>query len=146
MTAALVAGLGVVGLWVYRSWRGNAGGVTAAPSQASILSPSITAVARAISQAEGYGVAGAIPTVRNNPGDLTDITGSVRTFPSASDGWNALYAQLQKIVDGTSSYYTLDMSWRQMGQIWAGGDGNWAVNVAAILGVDQDSAVGDYLS
>lgn len=115
-------------------------------SPISTMTSQIQSIAQAIATAEGFGVAGAIPTVRNNPGDITDGSGNILTFANAADGWNALYNLLQNIQAGTSKYYNTGMSWVQMGQIYAGGDPNWAVNVAASLGVDPNDTVGDYLN
>lgn len=107
--------------------------------------------AAAIAQAEGYGVAGALPTRNNNPGDLKGWPGvpadanGYSVFPTAQAGWNALQQQLDDIAAGESSYYTPDMTIAQMGQIWAGGDPNWAANVAAALGVSTSAMIGSFL-
>lgn len=113
-------------------------------------SPSI--FAGAISRAEGYGVPGAIPTLANNPGDLAlgdlgqgTMGQGITVFGSAEEGWQALEGQLSKITGGSSAYYSPDMSISQMGQIWAGGDPNWANNVSKSLGADPSSAIGNYL-
>lgn len=92
----------------------------------------------AIGGAEGYGVSGAIPTVNNNPGDLTS-NGSIRTFSSAAQGWQALQAQIQNIMSGSSSVYTPNETLTQMGQSWANGDPNWATNVGSIMGVNPNT-------
>lgn len=92
----------------------------------------------AISGAEGYGVPGVIPTVNNNPGDLTS-NGSIRTFSSAAQGWQALQAQIQSIMSGTSSIYTPNETLTQMGQSWANGDPNWAQNVGSLMGVNPNT-------
>ena len=68
--------------------------------------PSFYALAEAIAAAEGFGVAGAIPTVRNNPGDLKLDGQTITTFPTAAAGWDALYHQLDLIRDGGSRFYT----------------------------------------
>lgn len=57
---------------------------------------------------EGFGIAGAIPTTHNNPGDLTHAPGEthdpgkpngVGYFATPEDGWAALERQLQLFAD-----------------------------------------------
>jgi hypothetical protein len=104
-------------------------------------------LAQAIANAEGYGVPGAIPTAANNPGDLVlgdigygTMGAGITVFGSSSDGWSALENQLQLISNGQSRNYSPGMSIAQIGQVWAGGDGNWAINVASSLGVSTSTA------
>lgn len=98
--------------------------------------------ARAIASAEGFGVPGAIPTIANNPGDLKlggDTINGISVFATADEGWSKLYRQIALIVSGSSNYYNLDMSIAEMGRIYAGGDENWATNVARYLNVSRDA-------
>lgn len=104
----------------------------------------LNSFANAIATAEGYGVAGAIPTVRNNPGDLSS-NGTVTTYATPQDGMSALTSKLQNIANGNSSVYSPDMTIAQMGDKWANGDTNWMQNVAAKLGVSPDSTIGKLL-
>jgi hypothetical protein len=99
-------------------------------------------LAQAIAHAEGFGVAGAIPTRANNPGDLVipGWTGgslgaeSISVFANAGDGWAALYAQLQRIIDGRSSVYTLDDTFGEFADHWTGTDVSaWTSNVLGYL-------------
>jgi hypothetical protein len=103
--------------------------------------PGINALASAVSVAEGYGVSGALPTRNNNPGDL-ESGGSVTSYPDPQSGWDALTGQLEAIVNGTSSVYSPNMTLAQVGNIYAGGDPNWAANVAQQLGVSTDTPIG----
>jgi len=92
--------------------------------------------ARAIAFAEGYGVPGAIPTIRNNPGDLKLPAdgGAISTFPTPTDGWLALYRQLKIIIEGRSSFYVLDMTIAQMAERWTATERSaWAANVVTYL-------------
>jgi hypothetical protein len=92
--------------------------------------------ARAIAYAEGFGVPNAIPTVRNNPGDLKlpRDGGAISTFPTVADGWDALYRQLQLIVSGRSSYYSIDMTIAAMGRVWTATEQQaWTSNVVSYL-------------
>lgn len=100
--------------------------------------------ARAIAFAEGYGVPGAIPTVRNNPGDLkVSGDGSITTFASVADGWDALYRQLALIVSGRSRVYNLNMSIAEMASKWTATEQSaWTNNVVTFLrqsGLDVSS-------
>jgi hypothetical protein len=64
----------------------------------------MTLLARLIAQQEGFGVPGAIPTVRNNPGDLEHAphlshdgiaANGIGIEPTVEDGWEDLENQLQ---------------------------------------------------
>ncbi len=94
----------------------------------------------------------------NNPGDLTRSFGfansgpqnsdGVLAFATLDDGWGALRAQLQLIADGGSQVYSASDSILEMGFKWAGqSQGSaWAANVAAALGVDPSTPIGDFLN
>jgi hypothetical protein len=102
-------------------------------------------IAEAIANAEGFYVANSIPSKRNNPGNLTDPTGAIRSFPSTSDGWSALFQQISLILYGGSQYYTAGMTIAQVSYIYANGQydpqgaANWARNVSNYLGVSTDT-------
>ena len=106
----------------------------------------VVAIAQAIANAEGFGQPGAIPTVRNNPGDIENLSGVVKTYDTVQDGWNALYDYIQRMIDGTWIYNT-GQTWAQIGGIYSGTPGGpWATNVASFLGVDVNSTLGDYVN
>lgn len=113
----------------------------------------------AVAQQEGYGKSGAAPTKLNNPGDLSPgdehgfaTAGAAEfhdgsyiiNFSTPDDGWGALRAKFQNILDGNSTVYGADWSWLQIGQKYAA-DPNWGAGVAAILGVDPNSTPADYV-
>lgn len=120
---------------------------------------SVYDLANAIAVAEGYGVAGAIPTRANNPGDLVvpgwsdAVLGDqgIAVFPDVATGWDALYRQLDRIRTNRSHVYNLAMTITDMGNKWAPGNGStWAANVARSLqakgySVWEGSALGDFL-
>lgn len=101
----------------------------------------IERIAQAIAKAEGYGVPGAIPTVRNNPGNIRDETGAIATFPAPADGWAALYRQVTLMLTGESRWYRPDMTIAEVARIYTGESGYmaWARNVAAFLGVTPET-------
>lgn len=146
--ALLVAGIGalILGGGAIVSTTTSKKGCTPQPPAPS---PGIGAVANAIAYAEGSNPAW------NNPGDLTasfgfPTTGTVNSagvlaFASCADGWNALYAQLQLIIQGGSRYSLADTI-RSFGQGYSGGDPNWATNVSAQLGVSPDTPLSGVLT
>lgn len=93
-------------------------------------------VAEAVAKAEGYGVPGAIPTVRNNPGNIRSSAGPIATYATPEDGWNALYRQLSGMLDG-SALYPPDWTIEQVAARYTGESAymNWARIVAGELGV-----------
>lgn len=101
--------------------------------------------ARAISKAEGYGVPGAIPTVRNNPGNIRSSAGPIATYPTPEAGWDALYRQVRLMLAGTSSYYRPSMSLSEVARVYTGESAymNWARIVARELGVSVDTPIGE---
>ena len=116
--------------------------------------PKVQAIAEAIAHAEGFGVAGALPTRAHNPGDLKlgDIGfGAINgktVFSSDNDGWNALRKQIQLMISGESSYYQPTDTWRAIANTWVGTSDyvNWMNTVTGDLGVDPDSTLGDYVA
>lgn len=114
------------------------------PGASSSSDPYVNALANAIATAEGFFVSGTIPQVQNNPGDI-ETGGVINTYPTAADGWNALYAQVQVMLYGGSAYYNPSMTIAEVGQIYANGDSNWANNVAASLGVTTDTTLQQWM-
>lgn len=148
-------------LWIGGAWlllRDRGVALAAETAIVSLDPPSgysekVMAFARAIAKAEGYGIANAIPTRLNNPGDLkisavpsigADASGHLR-FATAEDGWRALYRQVQLIVDGRSRVYTLDMTIAQMGERYAEGSWNWTRNVTDALAVRPETRLREVL-
>jgi hypothetical protein len=90
--------------------------------------------ASAIAIAEGFGVPGAIPTVRHNPGNLKLDGQTITTFPNDEAGWEALRRQLRLIRDGQSRYYTPTMTIAEMGRVWTTTEQSaWSANVMLAL-------------
>lgn len=104
-------------------------------AQNIIVPAGIRDLAQAIAVAEGFGVANALPTLRNNPGDLSP-DGYVATYATPQDGWNALYDQLARIADGRGDIYgyRADMSFAQLAAVWTATEQTaWASNVVNAL-------------
>lgn len=102
----------------------------------------IQRLAYAISVAEGFWVKGSVPNRANNPLDLKVLgwTGpvigaeNIPCFLTVIEGWQRGYTQLQRIVNGASSEYTLAMSIEQMAERWTDtADSEWGNNVALVL-------------
>lgn len=110
--------------------------------------------AQAIGVAEGFGVAGAVPTRANNPGDLKlgdvghGVTGAegITIFADESEGWDRLYRQLSLIRDRKSANYTPDFTIAQMAAKWTGTQkGEWAANVAKYLRSTPDAKISTWI-
>lgn len=98
----------------------------------------IKRIAEAIAKAEGFGVPGAIPTVRHNPGNIRSLVAPypVATYPTDAAGWDALYKQVARMVAG-SALYPAGWTIEQVAKRYTGEAQymNWARNVAGFLGV-----------
>ncbi len=103
-------------------------------------------LAAAIGRAEGFGVKGTKPTRYHNPGDLrcprgvkfpgqrgTDRFGYA-IFRRDADGWAALDAQINLIIDGQSHFYSANDSLEKLARAYATSP-TWVKNVAKALGV-----------
>ena len=115
-------------------------------------------LAKAIAVAEGFGVSGAVPTRAHNPGDLkipnwsgaTTGQEGITVFPDDETGWNALYAQLQRIQIGHSHIYKLDMTFWQFAFHWTDTEEkSWISNVVYELqnlgySVDENTKLGEF--
>ena len=159
MKKVLPIALGVAVLYlIYDFFQGNGGGLSVAgvniPSIPNVSPEAIQAFAFAISVAEGFGQPNAIPTLANNPGDITDVgqnlpgdTGqrmgqNIIVFDSVSDGWNALYAQAGRMLSGTDPLWPRTWTLIQTGAQYAGDPQNWPVNVADSLDVNTSTTLG----
>lgn len=110
----------------------------------SVNADRVQRFAEAIAYAEGYRP-GTLPYRNNNPGDLKvsavpsvgkDAQGHL-IFATPEDGWRALRRQIEIIIEGRSSVYTLDMTIKAMGEKYAEWASNWSSNVAGKLGVSE---------
>lgn len=112
------------------------------PSTGILSDYAVHMIANAIAQAEGFNVSNSLPQRMNNPGSLTDAsTGQLIAFGNVTDGWNALYTQIDAMFSGGSTYYNSNMTWAQVGAIYSGGDPNWAINVSNRLSVTPQTTL-----
>ena len=118
-------------------------------------SPRVVQFAHAIAHAEGYNVPHSIPQRCNNPGDLKGAAfpgqigvckGGHARFRTADAGWAALYGQVEKILDGTSTKYTNRATFRQVAKTYAQNYRPWLKIVTKTLQVREDDDVGAFLS
>ncbi len=118
-------------------------------------SPRVVQFAHAIAQAEGYSLKGSIPQRCNNPGDLkgTKFAGQVGVckggharFRTSAAGWAALYGQVEKILDGTSTKYTNRATFKDVAKTYAQNYRPWLKIVTKTLQVDGDDDVKTFLS
>lgn len=107
------------------------------------MNSKVIAFAQAIAKAEGFGVAGALPTRCHNPGDLEvgDVgygTDEGKTiFSEDQDGWMALEHQCDLMLTGNSHLYKPSMNILQVAMLYTGNDSSasWAQAVAQALGI-----------
>lgn len=156
--AAKAAVLGVLGFVVFQVTRGN-GNQTGADDLGGLsltfFPRRIQDFARAIARAEGFYVPGSIPMRAHNPGNLKTPTWTapgelegntlgegIAVFESEDAGWNALYRQLNLIVQGRSNVYNLDMSINEMAARYTGTPAEaraWANNVSLAMGASASA-------
>jgi hypothetical protein len=118
----------------------------------------VKALAQAIAKAEGFGIRGALPTRYHNPGDLKTPTGTrypgqVRlgkaghtVFSNDAAGWAALEAQIVRILQGNSRFYTLHTTINQMSRRYAANWRPWANQVTKLLHVPGTTTLEQWLT
>jgi len=75
----------------------------------------------------------------NNPGNLVDFnTGEIKQYDTYEEGEAALKEQLERIANGDHPNIKPDMSLRDAGLVYSGGDPNWSKNVSKIMHVPED--------
>lgn len=124
------------------------------PSHPNTTNPGApTALAAAVSFAEGTSVSSSVPGQSNNPGDvergnlfglgtiLTSDGGHVTVCPDMATGWQLLQNQINLIAANKSrAGYPRDPTIGQVSDHWSGSTSRiWGRNVAAFLGVSIDT-------
>jgi hypothetical protein len=118
-------------------------------------SPTVKKIAQAIATAEGFYTNGSLPQRANNPGDLErgdighGLINSKTVYASVSDGWTALYKQVEAMLDNSSAIYGPTWTIQDVANEYVSGQQSpttdstqWAQNVANTLGVDIDTQIG----
>jgi hypothetical protein len=141
---------------------------TQPPVPPSNLGPSFDSKVKELTGAiayhgEGFGMPGALPTRTHNPIDLaignkfnlgTQGIEKITVFPDDATGWNAAYQEVHAILSGNSKYTDLSNDFYDLGHNFVDGPNapvstaanQWAENVAANLGVDPTTKLGDWLN
>ena len=133
--------LGLVALVVLGTGAARASGLDLT-SGGGGYTPQTVLFAQAIARAEGTVDANGMLTnsvgaAQNNPGDLEDANGNLRTYATPEDGWNALYNQASVMLYGPSRIYNPNMTLASAAYLYTGADNqsSWARTVAGVLGV-----------
>lgn len=80
---------------------------------------------------------------QNNPGDIFGSDGTLNTYSTLQEGWNALEAQISKYLTGSSAYANGDTSISDLAQTYTGGDNasGWASSVASGVGLSPSASI-----
>jgi hypothetical protein len=111
--------------------------------------------ARAIARTEGFFVRGTIPNRLHNPGDImtslphaypgqVGIYKHYAVFKSDAWGWAALERQIQRVIDGSSTKYSQDMTMVQIAKVYAENWSYWGKTVCKILKISPQLTFQEY--
>jgi hypothetical protein len=120
----------------------------------TVSSPTQT-LAKAIARAEGFYVKGSIPNRLHNPGDIRSrllhaypgqigLKHGYVVFRNDRAGWAALERQIDKMVDGSSRIYNVNMTLKQFSKKYAESP-TWVKNVSSILDVTSSTRMWEIL-
>jgi hypothetical protein len=112
---------------------------------------------KGIATAEGFYFPGSRPARNHNPGDMTadligkstGMDGAFVVYANDADGWQNLYAQIEKWYSGASAHAGADSSIADISQFYTtpGDSGNdqtnWAATVSSVTGSDPDAPISD---
>jgi hypothetical protein len=109
----------------------------------------------AVAKTEGFYIRGTIPNRLHNPGDICTslphaypgqrgLYRRYAVFKSDQWGWAALEAQIQKVIDGSSTKYTADMTIAQVARVYAENWRYWGTTVARLLHVTPETTVAEF--
>src|SRR5260370_1046764 len=117
----------------------------------------VSQLATAIARSEGFYVKGSVPNRYHNPGDITTSKSHVypgqvgvskrgyAIFKNDAWGWAALEKQIQRVIDGTSTKYTQEMTFARIARIYAQ-DPRWGKRVCRILKIDTQMTFAEYFN
>src|SRR5215472_2619672 len=114
----------------------------------------VLGLAQAIARAEGYDASGSLPFRINNPGDLEigdighGLDAGKTIFPTAEEGWNALYHEVLLMLSGRSHVYSSGKPLSWIAAKYTGNDNAeaWAKIVSGHLGLQPTNTLADYLA
>jgi hypothetical protein len=109
----------------------------------------------AIARAEGYWVKNSIPNRLHNPGDIRShslhaypgqigLSHGYVVFKNDRAGWAALTHQIDKMADGSSRIYNVNMTLKQFSKKYAESP-TWVKNVSKILDVTSNTRMWEIL-
>jgi|ERR1700675_768350 len=112
-------------------------------------------LACAIANAEGFFKKGTLPNRLNNPGDIKSHSAHAYPgqkglyhgyviFNTSAAGWMALLNQLDKVIEGHSAHYDVNMTLRQFSKRYATSP-TWIRNVSRTLGVSPEMCLWEIL-
>lgn len=119
--------------------------------------PNVHTLADAIARTEGFYSKGTIPNRYHNPGDIRSrlphaYPGQVGLnrsgyviFRSDRYGWAALHAQIQRVIDGTSTQYDQSMTFAEIAKVYAT-DPRWKKSVCKILKITPALTFQEYFN
>lgn len=115
----------------------------------------VAKLATAIARTEGFYVKGTVPNRCHNPGDIR--AKSAHAYPGQAGlnrrgyvifrndawGWAALEKQIEKVIDGTSTVYSREMTFKKFAKSYAA-DPHWVRVVCDILQITPATTFDEY--
>jgi hypothetical protein len=115
----------------------------------------VATFATAIARTEGFFVKGTIPNRYHNPGDIRATKRNIYPgqvglskrgyviFKSDAWGWAALEKQIQKVIDGSSTRYTQEMTMLEIARVYAANP-QWPKTLCKILRISPRLTFEEY--
>lgn len=126
-------------------------------AQQTELDKKVARLAHAIAATEGFYHKGTIPNLYHNPGDIRSrlkhaYEGQVGLnrsgyviFKSDQFGWQALYAQIRRVLDDDSAFYNREMTFAQIAKVYAASP-QWPKTLCKILQIDPRLTFNEYFA
>ena len=123
-------------------------------AQQTELDKKVARLAHAIAATEGFNVKGSLPNRLHNPGDIRSrlkhaYEGQIGlyhgyvVFRGDQFGWQALYAQIRKVLDDDSAFYNREMTFAQIAKVYAASS-QWPKTLCKILQIDPRLTFDEY--
>jgi hypothetical protein len=115
-------------------------------AQQTEIDKKVARLAHAIAATEGFNVKGSLPNRLHNPGDIRSrlkhaYEGQIGlyhgyvVFRGDQFGWQALYAQIRRVLDDDSAFYNREMTFAQIAKVYATSP-NWPKTLCKILQIN----------